>query len=70
MIEVIATETFQDHHTLTKAEIKKLNKQAQQIGATGFVCTEKDVTNIPHGYAFNFPLYVPSVCVTMEEKTT
>ena len=68
-IEVIATETFQDHHTLTTSEIKKLNKQAQQIGATGFVCTEKDVTNIPHGHTFNLPLYVPSVCVTMEEKT-
>lgn len=68
-IEVIATETFQDHHTLTMSEIKKLNKQAAQVGATGFVCTEKDVTNIPHGHAFNLPLYVPSVCVTMEEKT-
>ena len=68
-IDVVATETFQDHHTLTMPEIKKLNKQAEKVQAVGFVCTEKDVTNIPHGHAFNLPLYVPSVCVTMEEKT-
>lgn len=67
-VAVVSTRTFRDHHILTEAEIAELEALAAETGADGFVCTEKDLINIPKKLSLNLPLYVP--CITVSIKNS
>ncbi|MEG2184925.1 MAG: tetraacyldisaccharide 4'-kinase [Cloacibacillus sp.] len=66
-IEVLERRTFRDHHILTHDEISALEKLAANIGADGFICTEKDLVNMPRELSLRLPLYVPSIAVSLND---
>ncbi|WP_352402003.1 tetraacyldisaccharide 4'-kinase [Synergistes jonesii] len=67
-VELAGRRTFRDHHFLTEEDVAELENFAGEVGADGFVCTEKDLTNIPHGLFFDRPLYVPSISVAIRDS--
>ena len=66
-VAVAERRTYRDHHILTENEIAELEKLAAEIGADGFVCTEKDLANMPRKLSLNLPLYVPCIKVALRD---
>ncbi len=60
-VTVVERRTYRDHHILTEKETAELERLAAERGADGFVCTEKDLANIPKELSLNLPLYVPCI---------
>lgn len=66
-VEIADKRTFRDHHTLTAEDIAQLDELANARNADGFICTEKDLMNIPSGTVFRKKLYVPTITISMHE---
>lgn len=66
-VELAERRTYRDHHILTETEISELHALAAQCGADGFICTEKDLVNMPRELSFEMPLYVPSIAVALSD---
>ena len=45
-VEPAATRVFRDHHAYTTTDVQSLLAQKARCGADGFICTEKDETNL------------------------
>lgn len=41
-----ATELFADHHPYSQADVTRLEKAAERVGATAWICTEKDAVKL------------------------
>lgn len=67
-ITVAAERTYQDHHEFTAEDVDKLNDLAERLGASGFICTEKDTMNLPKDAKLKLPVYVLRISVVMPEK--
>ncbi len=59
--------TFRDHHIFTENDIKALVGLAKNRGADGFICTEKDLVNLPDGLDLDIPIYIPRIVVTLDD---
>ena len=64
---------FRDHHRFSPSDLAFLEERARMVGASGLVCTEKDIWNLPKEYGETIhesplPLYVPRVCTWLEEE--
>ncbi len=66
-VSVAERRTYRDHHILTEDEIAELEALAASIGADGFICTEKDLVNMPRKLSLNLPLYVPCIKVSLRD---
>ncbi|MDO5562688.1 MAG: tetraacyldisaccharide 4'-kinase [Synergistaceae bacterium] len=66
-VDVVACRTFRDHHIFTEENIRNLEKDAEELGADGFICTEKDVVNLPEELSMKLPLYVPRIAVVLDD---
>jgi len=55
--DIVATETFRDHHRFTQTDISKLGSVAGASGASGLVTTAKDAVKLT-GMIFEIPCYV------------
>lgn len=64
-VEVAEVSSYRDHHIFTGEDIAYLMSVARKAGADGFICTEKDLTNLPENIDFGLPLYVPRVVVSL-----
>jgi tetraacyldisaccharide 4'-kinase len=67
-IKVAAYRTYQDHHVFTQEDIVKLQLLAGELGASGFICTEKDTMNLPEGLRTHLPIYVLRIAISMAES--
>lgn len=63
---LLDTVSYRDHHRFTWKDLDDLERRASELGATGFVCTEKDLKNMPSGPVMILPLYVPRITVSIE----
>ncbi|MDO5114760.1 MAG: tetraacyldisaccharide 4'-kinase [Synergistaceae bacterium] len=67
-LSVVHRQTYRDHHILTEREIAELEALAGECGADGFVCTEKDLVNMPKELSLHLPLYVPCIRVAIHDS--
>jgi tetraacyldisaccharide 4'-kinase len=59
-VEPAGLVTFPDHHWYTGADLERLDRRAEEVGATALITTEKDWTRLRR-LAPPRPLYVLSV---------
>jgi tetraacyldisaccharide 4'-kinase len=57
-VPVAGQNIFRDHHHYTPADLKRLEKVAQNAGAIAFVTTEKDAENLPDGTGAAIPIFI------------
>lgn len=66
-VEVVASRSYRDHHIFTRDDVNYLKNIARKLGTDGFICTEKDLTNLPEDVDFEQALYIPRIAVSMGE---
>lgn len=66
-ISVKAHRTFRDHHIFTQSDINKLVELALSLNVDGFICTEKDLVNLPEGIDLDVPIYIPRIVVKLDD---
>jgi tetraacyldisaccharide 4'-kinase len=57
-VPVAGQSVFRDHHRYTPADLRRLEKSAQNAGAIAFVTTEKDAENLHEAKRTTIPLFV------------
>jgi tetraacyldisaccharide 4'-kinase len=67
-LDVVQNRAFRDHHRFTRADIDMLEKMVAGAGASGLVCTEKDLQNMPDNFVMRYPLYIPRIKVSLDEE--
>ncbi len=67
-IRVAGRRSFNDHHVYTRKELEELNALALDSGASGLICTEKDVFNLRNVRSPALPIFFAriSLKVSME----
>jgi tetraacyldisaccharide 4'-kinase len=66
-MDVAANRAYRDHHRFTWRDVDELERLAGAHGATGLICTEKDIQNMPENPCFLLPVYIPSIAVSIDE---
>jgi len=66
-ISVKAHRTFRDHHIFTANDIEKLVELAVSLNVDGFICTEKDLINLPSELDLDIPIYIPRIVVSLDD---
>jgi len=64
--DIIEDRVFRDHHRFSWRDLDDLERRAREVGANAFVCTEKDMHNLPESPRLLLPLYVPRVTVALD----
>ncbi|GHV53751.1 tetraacyldisaccharide 4'-kinase [Synergistales bacterium] len=67
-MDVAEKKTYRDHHRFSWRDINDLERVASEAGADGFVCTEKDVHNMPDALHMTRPLYIPRITVRIDDE--
>lgn len=67
-VNIVLSRTFRDHEILTAHEIASLDADADRMEADAFICTEKDLMNLPKGVPLARPLYVPTIKVSLNDS--
>ena len=68
-IAVAAQRSYRDHHIFDADDVAKLLALARELGANGFICTEKDLVNLPSAADFGLPLYIPRIAVKLDNES-
>lgn len=63
---VAGSAAWRDHHRFVPQDIAALEAHAIEVGARAFVCTEKDLQNLPAGAELSLPLYVPRIDIDVD----
>lgn len=66
-VSVVAQRSYRDHHIFTETDMNRLYELAAKINAVGFICTEKDVVNLPPKLKPELPIYVPRIAVSLDD---
>jgi len=66
-VSVIAHRSYRDHHIFDERDLGRLEELAAELGADAFVCTEKDVVNLPENLKLPYPVYVPCIAVVLDD---
>jgi tetraacyldisaccharide 4'-kinase len=66
-LDVVKNCSYRDHHRFTWRDIDSLERLASRLGATAFICTEKDLQNMPSSPFILYPLYVPRIKVAIDD---
>lgn len=69
-VNVVARRSFRDHHIFTNENMIDLERDAKELGVDGFVCTEKDVVNLPEKITMSLPLYIPRIEVVLDNEAS
>jgi tetraacyldisaccharide 4'-kinase len=67
-IEILASRSYRDHHRFSWKDIDGLERLASNLGATAFICTEKDIRNMPDSPSMTLPLYIPRITVSIDSE--
>jgi tetraacyldisaccharide 4'-kinase len=65
---VAGARSFADHHRYSGTEIRDLEKAAAAVGANAFICTEKDVFNLPPSSAAALPIYACRISMSFNDE--
>ncbi|MDR3354800.1 MAG: tetraacyldisaccharide 4'-kinase [Synergistaceae bacterium] len=68
-VEVAGKREYRDHHRFSPRDLGDLEALAAGLGAAGFVCTEKDLLNMPENPVMSLPLYTPRISVRLDDST-
>ncbi|MDR1509649.1 MAG: tetraacyldisaccharide 4'-kinase [Synergistaceae bacterium] len=66
-LDVVKSRSYRDHHRFTWSDIDSLERLASDLGATAFICTEKDLQNMPPNPFLLYPLYIPRIRVSIDD---
>ncbi|MDR1915182.1 MAG: tetraacyldisaccharide 4'-kinase, partial [Synergistaceae bacterium] len=66
-MNIVVNRTYRDHHRFSCKDLDYLGRLAVRYKATGFICTEKDLQNMPKNPSFILPLYIPCISVSVDE---
>ncbi|MDR1966751.1 MAG: tetraacyldisaccharide 4'-kinase [Synergistaceae bacterium] len=66
-LDIVKNCEYRDHHMFNWRDIDSLERQASILGATAFICTEKDLQNMPEHPSLLYPLYVPRISVSVDD---
>lgn len=64
-VNVISVHSYRDHHIFTRDDINYLKNLARKADADGFICTEKDLSNLPEDVCFERALFIPRIAVSL-----
>lgn len=67
-VEILESRAYRDHHSFARRDIDELERRASELGASGLVCTEKDLHNMPEDPSTALPLYIPRITVSMDDE--
>jgi tetraacyldisaccharide 4'-kinase len=67
-LDMVENCVFRDHHMFDWSDIDSLERMAYQREATAFICTEKDLQNMPPNPSLLYPLYIPRIGVSIDEE--
>lgn len=67
-VTVVGSRVYRDHHPFSPKDLKELTAEALQSGAEAFVCTEKDLHNLPENVSLALPVWVPRISVGLDEE--
>lgn len=67
-ITIAAQRSYRDHHIFGSDDVEKLAALAAELGADGFICTEKDLVNLPEQVIPGLPLYIPRIAVRLDKE--
>jgi tetraacyldisaccharide 4'-kinase len=65
---VVGWRSFGDHHHYSHDEIRELDDAAAAAGAHAFLCTEKDVFNLPASDSAALPIYVCRIRFALNDE--
>jgi len=60
--------SFADHHRYALAEMQELERAAIARGAGALICTEKDISNLPHSLATSLPIYACRIRLALSDE--
>ncbi|MDR3254192.1 MAG: tetraacyldisaccharide 4'-kinase [Synergistaceae bacterium] len=66
-IDILENRAYRDHHRFSWKDLDDLERRASELGASGFICTEKDIHNMPENPSMVLPLYVPRITVSVDD---
>jgi tetraacyldisaccharide 4'-kinase len=66
-LDVVKNCAYRDHHRFTWRDIDMLERHASMLGASAFICTEKDLQNMPDNLSLLYPLYIPKISVSIDD---
>jgi tetraacyldisaccharide 4'-kinase len=67
-ISVLEHRFYRDHHRFSWRDVDELERRASELKADGFMCTEKDLHNMPENPSMILPLYIPRITITVDEE--
>ena len=67
-LAVVGQRRFADHHRYSEAEILNLESEAAAAGADAFLCTEKDVFNLPASFNVVLPIYACRIRMAINDE--
>lgn len=67
-VDVFKRLTYRDHHCFTPSDLLELDRTAAQTGADAFICTEKDLHNLPDNVKLSLPIFVPRITVALDRE--
>jgi tetraacyldisaccharide 4'-kinase len=65
---LVGRRSFADHHRYSGAEIRDLDSAGVAAGAHAFICTEKDVFNLPPSVAAALPIYACRIRLRLNDE--
>ena len=68
-VPVCGRRYFRDHHRYDQADLKRLEISAKELGAVGFVTTEKDWVNLQSAGKPSLPTYVAVISLSIRSES-
>ena len=65
-LEIAGHKLFPDHHRFTDSDDERILRDAAEAGATGLVCTEKDLYNLHAIYYGKVPIFYCSISMQID----
>ena len=67
-VQVAGHKFFRDHHRFTEQDDAGILKEAQEVGAQGLICTEKDLYNLRGIYFGKLPVYFSPISLRIDRE--
>ncbi|HXX45968.1 MAG TPA: tetraacyldisaccharide 4'-kinase [Candidatus Acidoferrales bacterium] len=67
-VQIAGYRSFPDHHKYTQNDDDALASEARAAGASGVICTEKDLPNL-HGIQYRLPTFYCSISMSVDRES-